>query len=160
MLAQAALQNQTLNFSTIMKLYNSSSLSEKQRMVEKNEMDLMQRQQEAQQQQLQVQQQQTQTEAQMKESEMQLKDQMNQRDNETKIIVANISAQSSMNDSDGIKEPEYSEEARAKLLESMRQFDMRLKLDRDRLNFDKDKAKTDAELKRQQIKKQSTTKNK
>lgn len=160
MLAQAALQNQTLNFSTIMKLYNSSSLSEKQRMVEKNEMDLMQRQQEAQQQQLQVQQQQSQMEAQMKEADMQLKDQMNQRDNETKIIVANISAQSSMNDNDGIKEPEFSAEARAKLLESMRQFDMRLKLDRDRLNFDKDKAKTDAELKRQQIKKQSTTKNK
>lgn len=41
-----------------------------------------------------------------------------------------------------------------------RQFDMRLKLDRDRLNFDKEKAKTNAELKRQQIKKQSTTKNK
>lgn len=160
MLAQAALQNQTLNFSTIMKLYNSSSLAEKQRMVEKNEMDLMQRQQEAQQQQLQVQQQQTQIDAQIKESEMQLKDQMNQRDNETKIIVANISAQSSMNDNDGIKEPEFSEEARAKLIENMRQFDLRLKLDRDRLNFDKDKAKTDAELKRQQIKKQSTTKNK
>lgn len=57
MLAQAALQNQTLTFSTIMKLYNSSSLAEKQRMVEKNEQELMQRQQEAQQQQLQAQQQ-------------------------------------------------------------------------------------------------------
>ena len=48
MLAQAALQNQTLNFSTIMKLYNSSSLAEKQRMVERNERDLMERQQQAQ----------------------------------------------------------------------------------------------------------------
>lgn len=57
MLAQAALQNQTLNFSTIMKLYNSSSLAEKQRMVEKNEQDLIQRQQETQQQQMQLQQQ-------------------------------------------------------------------------------------------------------
>ena len=55
MLAQAALQNQTLNFSTIMKLYNSSSLAEKQRMVEKNEQELIERQQQAQQQQLQVQ---------------------------------------------------------------------------------------------------------
>ena len=50
MLAQAALQNQTLNFSTIMKLYSSSSLAEKQRMVEKNEAELMQRQQQMQQQ--------------------------------------------------------------------------------------------------------------
>ena len=152
MLAQAALQNQTLNFSTIMKLYNSSSLAEKQRMVEKNEQDLIQRQQEAQQQQIQLQQQQMQAEAQAKEADMQLKDQLNQRDNETKIIVATISAQSSMTD-DGIQEPEFSEEAKAKLMENMRQFDQRLKLDRERLAFDKEKARTDAELKRKQINK-------
>ena len=152
MLAQAALQNQTLNFSTIMKLYNSSSLAEKQRMVEKNEQDLIQRQQEAQQQQIQLQQQQMQAEAQAKEADMQLKDQLNQRDNETKIIVATISAQSSMTD-DGVQEPEFSEEAKAKLLENMRQFDQRLKLDRERLAFDKEKARTDAELKRKQINK-------
>ena len=62
MLAQAALQNQTLNFSTIMKLYSSSSLAEKQRMVEKNEMELMQRQQQMQQQQMQMEQQKSQME--------------------------------------------------------------------------------------------------
>lgn len=152
MLAQAALQNQALNFSTIMKLYNSSSLAEKQRMVEKNEQELMQRQQEAQQQQAQLEQQKIQADAQAKEADMQLKDQMNQRDNETKILVATISAQSSMQD-DGIQEPEFSEEAKAKLMENMRQFDERLKLDRERLAFDKSKAKTDAELKRKQINK-------
>ena len=150
-LAQAALQNQALNFSTIMKLYSSSSLAEKQRMVEKNEMELMQRQQEAQQQQAQLQQQQMQMEAQSKEADMQLKDQMNQRDNETKILVATISAQSSMND--GIKEPDNSEEFKANLLEKIREFDKRLALDKERLAFDKDKAKTDAELKRKQLNK-------
>ena len=51
MLAQAALQNQTLNFSTIMKLYSSNSMAEKQRMVEKNEQVM---QQQAEQQQMQV----------------------------------------------------------------------------------------------------------
>ena len=35
----------------------------------------------------------------------------------------------------------------------MRQFDERLKLDRERLAFDKDKARTDAELKLKQINK-------
>ena len=157
MLAQAALQNQALNFSTIMKLYNSSSLAEKQRMVEKNEQELMQRQQEAQQQQLQAQQEQAQMEAQAKEAEMQLKDQMNQRDNETKILVATISAQSSMADNSEVQEPEFSEEAKAKLKESMRQFDERLKLDRERLAFDKDKAQTDAKLKEKQINKKPST---
>ena len=150
MLAQAALQNQALTFSTIMKLYNSSSLAEKQRMVEKNEQEMMQRQQEAQQQQLQAQQQQAQMEAQMKEADMQLRDTMNQRDNETKILIASMNSQ---NQDDGIKEQEFSEEARANLLEKMRQFDERLKLDRERLAFDKSKAKTDAELKRKQINK-------
>lgn len=65
MLAQAALQNQILNFSTIMKLYNSSSLAEKQRLVEKNEVELMERQQQMQQQQMEAQQQQAQMQAQL-----------------------------------------------------------------------------------------------
>ena len=150
MLAQAALQNQTLNFSTIMKLYNSSSLAEKQRMVERNEQEIMERQQQAQQQQNELQQQQMQMEAQQRELDMQLKDQLNQRDNETKILVATISANS--NQEDGIKEPEYTQEAKDKLMENMRQFDARLKLDRDRLEFDKHKATVDADIKRQSLK--------
>lgn len=159
MLAQAALQNQTLNFSTVMKLYNSSSLAEKQRMVEKNELEMIQRQQEAQQQQSQLQQQQIEAEAQAKEAEMQLKDTLNQRDNETKILVATISAEASQQD-DGIQEPVFSEESRAKLMESMRQFDARLRLDRDRLDFDKRKAATDAEIKRESIRKKTVSSNK
>lgn len=152
MLAQAALQNQTLNFSTIMKLYNSSSLAEKQRMVEKNEQELMARQQQAQQEQMQLQQQQLEATAAQKEAEMQLKDQLNQRDNETKILVATISANSAASNSDGIEDPEYSQMAKEKLLEDMRQFDEKLKLDRERLEFDKSKADKDRELKRTQIK--------
>jgi hypothetical protein len=151
MLAQAALQNQTLNFSTIMKLYNSSSLAEKQRMVERNEQELMARQQEMHQQQLQIQQQEMQARVQQEQSEMQLKDQLNQRDNETKILIASMSANA--NQDDGVEEPVYSQEAKEKLMENMRQFDARLKLDRDRLNFDKEKAKIDADLKRAALKK-------
>lgn len=157
MLAQAALQNQTLNFSTIMKLYNSSSLAEKQRMVEKNEQELMQRQQEAQQQQMQLQQQQMEADAQAKEADMQLKDQMNQRDNETKILVATISAQSSMAD-DGIQEPEFSEEAKAKLLQQMKEFDSKLKLERDKLEEQKRKNRADESLKAMQIKSRNSSK--
>lgn len=157
MLAQAALQNQTLNFSTIMKLYNSSSLAEKQRMVERNERELMERQQQMQQQQMEAEQQRTQMEAQMKEADMQLRDQMNMRDNETKVLVATISAGANSQEGDGIEEPVFSEESRANLMEKMREFDERLKLDKERLAFDKEKAKTDAELKRKQINKPKTT---
>lgn len=87
---------------------------------------------------------------------------MNSENNETKIIVAEINSQAEadrlamMNHDDGIEEPEFTEEARANLLEKMRQFDERLKLDRERLNFDKKKAETDASIKRQSLRKKST----
>ena len=67
----------------------------------------------------------------------------NSENNETKIIVAEINSQAEadrlamMNHDDGIEEPEFTEEARANLLEKMRQFDERLKLDRERLNFER-----------------------
>lgn len=157
MLAQAALQNQTLNFSTIMKLYNSSSLAEKQRMVEKNEQELMQRQQEAQQQQMQLQQQQMQAESQAKEAEMQLKDMLNQRDNETKILVATISANSNQQD-DGIIEPEFSEEAKAKLAQQMKEFDAKIALERDKLNEQKRKNRADESLKEKALNKKPISK--
>jgi hypothetical protein len=47
MLAQAALQNQTLSFSTITKIYTSPSLTEIQRLIEKDEKQLQARQGEA-----------------------------------------------------------------------------------------------------------------
>ena len=156
-LAQAALQNQALNFSTIMKLYNSCSMAEKQRIVERNEQELIQRQQQAQQQQSQLQQQQMQQEAAAKEAEMQLKDQMNQRDNETKILVATISANSNQ-ENDGIQEQPFSEEARANLIEKIRQFDEKMKLDRERLELDKYKSREDIRLKEKSINKKTNTK--
>ena len=67
-----------------------------------------------------------------------------------------MQAYSKNRDDDGIIEPEYSQEAKDKLMEQIREFDQRLKLDRERLEFDKDKARTDASLKRQQINKKST----
>ena len=158
MLAQAALQNQTLSFSTIMKLYNSVSLAEKQRIVENDERKIQERNQQMQQQQLQVQQQEAQMRQQVEMAKMEQENLLNERDNETKIIVAQISASTKAKESeesDGIQEP-MSEDAREKLREQIREFDARLALDRERLQFDKDKAKTDAELKRKQINKQTS----
>ena len=45
-LTQAALQNQLINFSDVFKIYNSSSMSEKQRIIEKSEADMQKRQEE------------------------------------------------------------------------------------------------------------------
>lgn len=153
MLAQAALQNQTLNFSTIMKLYNSSSLAEKQRMVEKNERELMERQQQMQQQQMEAEQQKAQMEAQAKEADMQLRDQMNMRDNETKILVATISANSKAQEGTETQEPEFTEEAKAKLAQQMKEFDAKMSLEKDKLNEQKRSNRANEALKLKQINK-------
>ena len=153
MLAQAALQNQALSFSTIMKIYSSTSLADKQRMVERDEQKIQERQAQAQQQEMQIRQQEMQSKLQQEQAKMELEDAINMRDNETKILIATMNS----ND-DGIQEPEYSQEAKDKLAEQIREFDARLALDRERLSFDKDKAKTDAELKRKQINKKTSSK--
>lgn len=143
-LAQAALQNKILSFSTIMKLYGSHSLAEKQRLVERDEQLMQERSSQAQQQQLETQQQIAQMEAQQRQSELQQKEQANIRDNETKILVAQIQKE----DNDGIKEYEFSEEARANLLEKIREFDEKLKLDKDKLKLDERRHRDDLALKR------------
>lgn len=152
-LAQAALQNQTLSFSTIMKLYSSSSLAEKQRLVEKDEQAIQERNAQAQQQQLESQQQIAQIEAEQRQAELQQKEQANIRDNETKLMIAHIQANN--RDDDGIVEQEFSEEAKANLMEKMREFNERLKLDRDRLNHDKKKHEDEISVKRQALKKKT-----
>lgn len=155
LLAQAALQNQTLSFSTIMKLYSSSSLAEKQRLVEKDEQAIQERNAQAQQQQLESQQQIAQIEAEQRQAELQQKEQANIRDNETKLMIAQIQANNK--ESDGIEEPEYSQEAKDKLMEQIREFDERLKLDREKLSLDRKKHEDDVILKRKALNKKPTT---
>lgn len=155
-LAQAALQTQTLSFSTITKLYTSSSLAEKQRLIEKDEQQIRERQQQAQQEQLEAQQNIAQMQAQQKQAELQQKEQANIRDNETKIIVAQMGKYAGEETSEDI---EFSEEAKANLLEKIREFDLKLNLDKQKLKLDKEKVRTDARLKEKQInKKPSNTK--
>ena len=147
MLAQAALQNQLLDFSSIMKLYTSMSLAEKQRIIEANERRVREQQQQQQQQQMELQQQQMQINAQMEQQKQQLEYQMHQEDNETKILVASINSEAEsqrfamMNhDNDEANTIE-----REKMAESARQFNEKLALD-------KKKQADDAKLKEQEIK--------
>lgn len=152
-LAQAALQNQTLSFSTIMKIYGSCSLAEKQRMIENDERRMREQVQQAQQQELQAQQQQAQMQQQTELQKMQQEDLLNQRDNETKILVAQINAQARQDNSaedinDGIEEP-MSEADRAKLKQQIKEFDAKIKLERDKLEFEKQKHSEDNQVKKE-----------
>ncbi|MBQ9391968.1 MAG: hypothetical protein IJU02_07235 [Lachnospiraceae bacterium] len=154
-MAQAALQNQMISFSTVLRLFSTISLTEKQRLIEKDEKAMQERQAQAQQEQMQLEQQQAEMQAQLQQQQIALQEEANIRDNETRILVATINANAKQND--GIKEPVYTQEAKDKLAENMRQFDAKLKLERDRLSFDKDKARMDNEIKEKQLRKRTTS---
>lgn len=145
-LVQAALQNQMINFSTALKMFASCSLAEKMRMVENNEREAQQRAQQQQQAEAQAQQQQAQMNAQLEQQKLELENTLNERDNDTKLTIAIMQAENA--NQAPIETEESDKEA---LLEKMREFDLKLQLDRDRLEFDKQKADADRKVKREQI---------
>lgn len=167
MLAQAALQNQVLSFSTIMKLYGTASLAEKQRMVEKDEQEKIQQAQQSQQEQLQQQQEAVQMQMQLQQQQLQLQELMNQRDNETKIEVANIQANNKIQTTamqiEGADDGGGDLAVRiAQLEEQKRQFDIKAKQTDDKLKdtrinneqnlrFNEKKLSQDKMLKEKQI---------
>ena len=162
MLAQAALQNQALGFSTIMKLYGSCSLAEKQRMVESNEKRLQEQQQQQQQQQMEIQQMQIQQQAATEQARMEQEYKINSENNETKILIAEINSQAeadrlALMNKDYAEEDVYTQKDKAELAEKIREFDLRLKFDREKLAYEKSKTKKDQALKSKQISKSSKT---
>lgn len=94
---------------------------------------------------MQLQQQQMEQQAQMAQAQMEQQMAMNQEDNETKILVANIQATNRENES--FQEPEFSEESRAKLIQQMKEFDEKIKLERDKFEFEKQKHRENNQLK-------------
>ncbi len=139
-LAQAALQTQALNFASIMKLYSSASIQEKIRIVETAEKRMQEMAAQSQQQTAALQQQQQQAELQMRQMEMQQKDQLNQRDNETKIRVAEINSKA-----EELRLGIYAEDNNVQIRN--RELDLeQQKLRQDILEFDKELRMKDKEL--------------
>lgn len=162
MLAQAALQNQALGFSTIMKLYGSCSLAEKQRMVEANEKKIQEQQQQQQQQQMEIQQTQIQQQATTEQARMEHEYKINSENNETKILIAEINSQAesdrlALMNKDYAEEDIYTQKDKAELAERIREFDLKLKFDREKLAYDKAKTQKDQALKSKQISKSNKT---
>lgn len=160
-LAQAAIQNQ-YSLSSVMKLFTSTSIMEKIRLLEREEQQRQQQASEAQQQQMQIQQQQMQQQVQMAQAQMEQQYRMNQENNDTKVRVAEINSKAEadrlalMNGDDGVEE--MSKEAREKIKEAARQFDAKQRLEREKLEFEKSKAAKDRALKEKQIAKTSVRK--
>ena len=145
-LAQAALQNQLLDFSSIMKLYTTKSTAEKQRIVEGNEKRKREEALQQQQQQQQLQEQQLQQQAQQAQAEQELKYKMFQEEMENNILVAQINSKAEA-DRMAIMNDDAAEDKaleREKLSEEARQFN-------ESLAFQKQKQKDDVKVKEQQI---------
>lgn len=143
-LAQAALQNQALSFSSIMQLYGSSSLAEKQRMIEKAENDMKQQAQQQMQAQQQQAQQQLQMQQQIAQQQLEAQKQMKKEENETRIKVAQIEAMTKYETTEHQDPQQFADE----MNEKRRQFDEQIGLDRDKFAFDKQKHSEDNQLKR------------
>lgn len=152
-LSQAALQGQRAEFSDIMKMWiNTSSLSEKIRILQNSERKRMQREQQAQQMEMQSQQQQAEAMIQSKQMELESQIGMNREDNETKVLVAQIQADSKLesvyaqndNNSDGVVTP-MSETDRAKLNEQIREFNLKLQQDSKKLDIERKRLGLEAE---------------
>ena len=113
--------------------------------MKQSEAEAMQRAQQQQEQQQQLAQQQMQIQAETEQAKMQQEDMLNQRDNETKLLIANMQALSKRDaDGDGIVNEGVDTQD---LSEKIRQFDAKLKLDRDKFEYQKKKDKMDNDTK-------------
>ena len=148
-LAQAGIQNQMFNFSTLMKLYSTDSISEKTRMMEAAEKRAEELQQQQQQIQQQMQQQQLEAQQEARQLEMEQKEVQNQRDNETKILVAQIQAQANIDSSvaraSGFTDnpqSSISEKDRMQLQQQIQENKEKNQLEREKLQLEREKIKS------------------
>ncbi len=149
-LAQAAMQNGTMTFSSIMKIMASPSMAEIQRTIERDERDMQKRQSEAAQAERDSNEQikaleleLKQAELELKEAELEQKDIANQRDNATKLTIAQL--KSLDEEGDGIITTQLNKE---ELLEKARQFN-------ETLQFNKEKLAKEVAVKKEAINKKS-----
>lgn len=156
MLAQAGLQN-GMSFSTVMKLYTTTSLAEKERMVEHDEAMRIERQQQEQEKQYQLQQQQMQLNAQTAQRQQELQYKMHQEDNETKVLVAQINSSAEekrfamMQEENGITKQQELEYKDKQLELDAQQF-------KDQIALDRQKHEDEVRLKEKQIAKENKNK--
>ena len=150
-LAQAAVQNSVMDFASIMRLYSSRSLSEKVRLVEDAERKMRENQERMQQMQMQQQQQLAQMQQQTEMQKMQQQDALNQRDNDTRIRVAEINAQA-----ENLRLGVYDEQNNEKFLEAKadlerQKLELEIKKFDEELRFKEQKQRDDKEVQLKKI---------
>ena len=160
--AQALIQNQMISTSTLLKLWNGSSIADISRSVEEDERqakEMMAQQNEIQQQQFQ---QKMEAEAAIEAEKLRIQEDNNIRDNETKILLEQI--RSFANQEAEEQGFEYDPQKKAELEEKIRQYNANLALEREKLREEKKQNSIQNNLKQQEINikktKSNTTKTK
>jgi hypothetical protein len=143
-LAHAGIQNDKMDFSTLMSIYMSDSLSDIRRKIEEKEIEKSEMDQQKFQQEQQTQQQQIQANLQAQEALMLAEEGRNIRDNQTKIQIALINAQKA------VQEGTVDEDGLANDMELQKHRD-KLELEMKKLAQDLVKHKDNVELKKEQI---------
>ena len=92
-LAHAAMQNQMMSFGAMMKVLSSPSMAEVHRIIEKDEKDMNERKSKEAQDGIKMQQAEIQYRKDVEQQKIQLEDTLNQRDNETRLLIAEMANQ-------------------------------------------------------------------
>lgn len=145
-LAQAGIQNDKMNFSTLMKIYLTKSPAEKQRLIERYEQRVQEQQEQVQQQQQQQFEQQLQQNAQLEQARLDREYQMHQEKLQSQILIAEINSKAEADRLALMNHDNVDANAieREKIAEDKRQFNEKLALD-------KKKQADDVRLKDKQI---------
>lgn len=164
-MAQAAMQNSTIELSAMMSIWSSQSIAQKKRIIQRSEKKLQERQERMQQEQLASQQQVAQMQMEFEAQKQQWAAQMNSENNQTKIAIAQIQAGASVdvatinnidNSSDDGIQP-MSEKERLEFKEKLREFNKTHALEVRKVDLQENKNKVDAKLKSRQISKMGRT---
>jgi len=158
-LTQAAVQNQ-YDLSTIIKLYNTTSVAERERILENDEKRRREESQQQQQQQLQLQQQQLQQQAQLEQERLDREYKMHQEKLETQVLVAKINAQAEadrlamMNMDNQVTSDQQYQLEKDKLAQDVKEFDAKLRQDEASLELKKRQHEDDMRIKERQLRQQ------
>jgi hypothetical protein len=116
---------------------------------------MQQRMQQSQQVEIQLRQEEIERENAFKQQELQSKETMNQRDNEVKLLIAQMQHVNAVED--GIDVSEYSQKDKEELREKIRQFDEKIKLEKEKLSFEKEKSSKELSIKEKVANRPATT---
>lgn len=164
MYAQALIQNQMISTSSLIKLWNGSSIADITRSIEADERDIKEQRMQEQQQNQQQFEADLQARQELEQQKLAIDEGKNVRDNETKVLIEQMRQGANAEVEDVNQEEEYSPQEKEKLLENIRQFNEKLSLEKDKLSFTKEKGRKELDLKEKQIavqkmnKQQSSTK--